>query len=863
MLTKTPKKKGLRFVAGMVGVLLAVNALAAGIGSTFADQTSSKNANGDVVVTITQNPDNSWMENINVGQTYNDNTVAGAFKASSSDPAIGTVRMASGVVQVTGVSAGVLAVAAGSTAGNLLSMNYQIVDPANIGGYTLKNGGYLYFSGPSSAPKNANAVVTNLVSTNPSAAFAKITWTSLNTDVATIASDGTITPVANGACIVTGQFIDQWGVHTDLHILVAVGVAVQPAGTDNLADLMRLLDTAKALNDISPSPFTDGSLAALKDAITQGEAVVDGYPATAAQIDDPAIKDLNDAIAGLTAIGGGGLIKGPDGKWYKPLGQPPRVYEVVNQDGTPADQPPKYVYDKSPNNDLSDLVPAKPGSDSNAAGSSCPSYWVEDPAGSNIWKQVDMNGNLTQDPAIWGGPDGTFGGGDDQVAKKMADGSYWIDKGQNVWQKVTGPTTLGPLTGGGTDGDPSTAPVTPIFDNTDVSKGGDGYYYVGPLDDGNGGQIYYGDDHTGPGNGKVDSSATQLADQSPYNDVAYYLIDGKMVRATSGIKIDPVSHLFPSAAPGYTMQNPLTATVTNTGNKATGILNVALSGPDASSFTLYNSALVSIPAGGTGKITVVPNLGLAIGTYKATVTVSGANGLSATLDLTFTVTPAPVYGIALDRSGTYDFQSAKQGYAPIAPLSVKVTNTGNMDTGALTVALSGPNASSFTLSTTSIPSLDPNGTASANFTVAPATGLSVGTYTATVTVSGANGITATLNVKFTVVSNLPPCAFTLNQSGMYNFGDVDRTEKTGTLNVTINNTGSDATGPLTITVTGDNGRCFSVSPTSLASIPVGGSASFKVNANYYAPDGTYTATVTVTSPSGSVSQSFQVTIRIH
>jgi len=116
-------------------------------------------------------------------------------------------------------------------------------------------------------------------------------------------------------------------------------------------------------------------------------------------------------------------------------------------------------------------------------------------------------------------------------------------------------------------------------------------------------------------------------------------------------------------------------------------------------------------------------------------------------------TAALTYGIGLSAPGTHTFAAEEHGYTP-SPLTVTVTNTGNQATGALTVALSGTNDSSFTLSTTSIGSIAAGGTDT--FTVSPETGLSLGTYTATVTVSGGNGITANFSVSFTVHDITPP-----------------------------------------------------------------------------------------------------------
>jgi len=109
----------------------------------------------------------------------------------------------------------------------------------------------------------------------------------------------------------------------------------------------------------------------------------------------------------------------------------------------------------------------------------------------------------------------------------------------------------------------------------------------------------------------------------------------------------------------------------------------------------------------------------------------------------------PTFGISLSKSGTQTFTAAAFGYSAQTAVSVTVNNTGNSPTGALTVALSGTDAGSFTLSRASIPSLADKG--STTFTIVPGTGLAAGIYSAIVRVSGGSSITAqTFNVSFTV-----------------------------------------------------------------------------------------------------------------
>jgi hypothetical protein len=211
------------------------------------------------------------------------------------------------------------------------------------------------------------------------------------------------------------------------------------------------------------------------------------------------------------------------------------------------------------------------------------------------------------------------------------------------------------------------------------------------------------------------------------------------VTPTYGISLSVSgTHTFAATTEGYTAQTPLTVTVTNTLNTATGGLSVALSGADSGSFTLSGTSISSIATGGTGTFTVVPKTGLAVKTYSATVTVSGSNGITAGFNVSFTVDAS----ISLSVSGTHTFAPATVGYAAQTPLTVTVTNTGNTATGGLSVALSGTDSGSFTLSGTSINSIASGGTGT--FTVVPKTGLAIKTYAATVTVSGSNGITASI-----------------------------------------------------------------------------------------------------------------------
>lgn len=117
---------------------------------------------------------------------------------------------------------------------------------------------------------------------------------------------------------------------------------------------------------------------------------------------------------------------------------------------------------------------------------------------------------------------------------------------------------------------------------------------------------------------------------------------------TCSISLDQTTaYTFASETAGYTEAPAAkTITVTNTGNTATGALNVTLSGKNAGSFTLGNvddTFKAGIANGAADTFTVAPKTGLTAGTYTAKVTVSGENVKSQSFDISFTVNAADVH----------------------------------------------------------------------------------------------------------------------------------------------------------------------------------------------------------------------------
>ena len=115
---------------------------------------------------------------------------------------------------------------------------------------------------------------------------------------------------------------------------------------------------------------------------------------------------------------------------------------------------------------------------------------------------------------------------------------------------------------------------------------------------------------------------------------------------------------------------------------------------------------------------------------------NGTNGsftYNVTLTLgTVTVVTRNISGVILATPITMRSIDLSKG----SDLTLTILNTGNIETGDLTVSLSGDNANLFTVSTSTIKSLAVGG--SANIELVPQSGLQTGTYKVTVNVTGSN-----------------------------------------------------------------------------------------------------------------------------
>ena len=500
MNTQTLKRK--RRTAKFVTVLLT----AALLGSVFAINLSATAA-APAAIDVSYECESGIpaANHIEAGHAKSSTTI-NLNEVNSSDTAKATVSYTPGTslnnLTVHGVSAGVAVVSYGTKQGVVNTVRYQITDSNNVNAYTIKDGGEVYFTGPG-ASKTSPVFVTE-------GDFNRIAWRSMSTDVAGVDLNGLVTANGKGVTIVIGCFTDKWGVPRDLHLLVGVGVKLSDSDLGHLIDLIQKGEEILA-ND--PAQYMTDSLHDLQDAVSGGKDVINSSDPGGSDVKN-AITDLENAINGMDkkpARTENVLGPDKDGNYYKPVGDPANVFEAVDEDGN-SKLPPEYIYnpDGDPVNKPDKNRPSYPINGS---------YYVEDPEGSNIYKAVCGSGTLKDKTAIWGGPDGMLGGGDDESVKKYGN-DYWIHIGQNIWQKVdkNKPTQMDPtLIGGGPDDDPATDPVTPIYKHGDK-------FFVGPLPPGSANGYYYGDKQMN-GDGKVNSSKDVM---HPTDD-KYYLVDGRMV----------------------------------------------------------------------------------------------------------------------------------------------------------------------------------------------------------------------------------------------------------------------------------------------------------------------------------------------
>jgi len=316
-----------------------------------------------------------------------------------------------------------------------------------------------------------------------------------------------------------------------------------------------------------------------------------------------------------------------------------------------------------------------------------------------------------------------------------------------------------------------------------------------------------------------------------------------VIAASYTISATPTSLDFGSEIAGYSpapaAQN---VTITNTGN-----LSVTVTLPSDPAYTITTADSLTLAPGATATVSVQPKTGLLAGTYNPTLTFTTDHSTSADVAASFIV-DAATHTITANPT-SLDFGSEIAGYSP-APSAqdVVITNTGNL---SVTVTL--PSDSAYTITTGDSLTLAAGGTATVS--VQPKTGLLAGSYNPTLTFTTDHSTSADVAATFTV--DAASYTISVNPTSL-DFGSeiAGYSPAPAAQNVTITNTGN-----LSVTVTLPTDAAFTVTSSDSLTLAAGATATVSVQPKIGLMAGIYAPTLTFTtdhSTSVNVSVTFTV-----
>jgi hypothetical protein len=386
------------------------------------------------------------------------------------------------------------------------------------------------------------------------------------------------------------------------------------------------------------------------------------------------------------------------------------------------------------------------------------------------------------------------------------------------------------------------------------------------------------------------------------------------IRTLSGITLSRTGlQTIPAGTFNQLDRAGIATTITNRAPGATGTMEVVISGTDANKFEVATTALATgavvaknaagnvdldnIPLiNGTRIFNIRPIRGLDVGTYTATVTVRGQNTrsgnavYSASFDVTFTVNRGTAAGVPLRDVPMVNFEHRKpdsltiSNVAAITPLGAANPDNQPMEYGITTATAAAPPTNMVWQSGHVFTGLRP----STNYVIWARTAATENSNAGAPRRSvAAPALTAATWATANAAATLPsPHDISLDRVGTHALGtgaNISYTTRT-TLAVVINNTGSAATGPLTIAITGHNPGSFELlsgtavanaepqaSPMTFPSIPettpsspapVAANRTFFVRPKLGLDVGVHTATITVSNGTIPI-RSFNVTFTVN
>ena len=282
---------------------------------------------------------------------------------------------------------------------------------------------------------------------------------------------------------------------------------------------------------------------------------------------------------------------------------------------------------------------------------------------------------------------------------------------------------------------------------------------------------------------KVDEAAHVYTDDADTtcNDCGY-------VKPTYAISASPETLDFGSKAEGYeAAPEAQTVTIKNTGKQS-----VTVNLPTSTNYIItagegFTDDTATLAPNGTAAFTVQPNTGLGVGTYAETLTVSGDNNVSASIELSFTV--LETYTLTVDLNGGSGSTIGGE-YTAGEVVNIDAGSRSSYRFTGWTTSNGGNFADTSSASTTfTMPAADTTITANWEYNGGGSTGGSTTDYyRLTFDTNGGSEIASILRAEYTTVdlSDYKPTREGYEFTGWY--ADEDLTEKITSIRLTRNTT---------------------------------------------------------------------------
>jgi len=283
----------------------------------------------------------------------------------------------------------------------------------------------------------------------------------------------------------------------------------------------------------------------------------------------------------------------------------------------------------------------------------------------------------------------------------------------------------------------------------------------------------------------------------------------------------------------------VSVTVTNTGNQPVSGLNVSIEGANFEvGAALNRTSLTVTGTNRTATFTVRPNIGLPVGTHRATVTVSGDNVTEQSFDVAFTVNKRTGAALrvnpAVNSANRTDTSLTVSNVSAIAPTSANNPGGQSIQYAITTSSSSSMPSTLVWQSSTEFTELRP----STNY------------YIWARTAADGNCDAGKARRSGVIKTPAPEQAISLNKSGTHTFKAATlNAAPPAALSVKVNSIGTASSGDLKVELSGFDADKFVLggllTENKLESITKGKNSSFTIRPNPNLEVGTYTAKVTV------------------